>query len=1211
MIKNLFNLTLLLLTVLHLDAQSFWRKSDESRFQLRSAESRNIIPDKYQTFTLDFQGLKTYLANAPMEISNEKNSNELLLEIPMPDGKTEMFRVYESPVMESEISARYPNIKSYKAYALLDRSKNMRFALSINGFHGSIKSLSGENYIDPYSSENIEDYIVYDVKDHNPDAYKGIQLCGVEDEARPAINHFNPTLRNAEEVELRTYRLALACTGEWGRVARRGTKEKCLADMNTMINRLNVIYEREMAIRYIIINDNDKLIFLDPATDPYENSSEGKKLVGINTSKLNALIPSSSYDIGHLLSICFDIGGVVSGRLCNASNKGNGVTCNNDSDLSRIVTRVLAHEIGHQLTAGHVWNNCDFDGENDQFHQGSAVEPGSGSTIMGYAGTCGVDNVVSAEDDYFNVRSLEQMYEATTNNAQAYFCAIKVLSGNHFPVITMPSKSYVIPISTPFELSAKATDEDGDNMTYCWEQSDTGASVPLGSQSAAAPLFRSFKPSATGDIRFFPRSANILSGSLNDKTEVLPNNSRDLNFRFTVRDNNSVAGGVIWGDYKISSTTQAGPFKITYPEIDVKFKVGDQVNVTWDVANTDKAPVNCKLVNIYGSFSAAIRNDDPNLVPLALNVPNDGNQVVYIPNRTSNFFRIIIKAVDHIFLTSSKIPSKIESPTTPGIFFETQQNFVKICQPIDGKIDFTTSGLAGFSDDIIFELASDLPSGTTATFSSTTVKAGQPVSLIINTVNVKGSQTGQILIRAFAPGLDTMERLVNIEIVGGNLSSLQTLLPENGSSGVVALPKFNWNRKVDAEAYEIQLAKNPDFAGNNLTASKETVDSTFTTPVILDKSTIYYWRVRAKNNCGAGDWSRINAFVTEALACNVYSSGDQSINISASGSPSVELPLQVFSDGTASDVNIKLIKAEHARLVDLVAYLVAPSGKEALLWSRKCGTQQNLNLGLDDQSPDFFQCPINTGKIYRPESLLSAFNGESIKGNWKLRIEDKQSGSGGRLQEFNLEICSNVVLDQPYMVKNDTLKIYPGNKRTITNELLLAADNNNSASELIYTLVYAPSSGILTFNGNQITAGARFTQEELNSAKISFEDTSEAEGSDYFSFTVADGQGGWIGITSFNILRDADFVNAAVDYHISQDIYVNPNPTSGDIQVILTGKAITLTNYAIADIAGRRLLSGMLNSGKTDISLSDLSNGIYLLRMFDGKTVISKKIVKI
>lgn len=1211
MIKNLFNLTLFLFIVLQVNAQSFWKKSDESGFQLRSAESRSIIPDKYQTFKLDFQGLKTYLANAPLEMSDEKNSETLLLEIPLPDGKTEMFKVYESPVMESEISARYPDIKSYKAYSLRDKSKNMRFALSINGFHGSIMSLSGENYIDPYSSENIQDYIVYDVKDHNPDTYKGVNLCGVEDESRPEIHHFNPTLRNAEEVELRTYRLALACTGEWGRVTRRGTKEKCLADMNTMINRLNIIYEREMAIRYIIINDNDKLIFLDPATDPYENSNEGKKLVGINTSKLNAIIPSSSYDIGHLLSICFDIGGVVSGRLCNASNKGNGVTCNNDNDLSRIVTRVLAHEIGHQLTAGHVWNNCDFDGEEAQFHQGSAVEPGSGSTIMGYAGTCGADNVVSAEDDYFNVRSLEQMYEATTNNAQAYLCAIKIQSGNHFPVITMPTKTYVIPISTPFELSAKATDEDGDNLTYCWEQSDTGETVPLGSQSASAPLFRSFKPSATGDVRFFPRAANILSGSFTDKTEVLPNNSRDLNFRFTVRDNNAAAGGVIWGDYKISSSTQAGPFKITYPEIDVKFQIGQQVNVTWDVANTDKAPVNCKMVNIYGSFSAAIRNDDPNLVPLALNVPNDGSQEVYIPNKVSNFFRVIIKAADHIFLTSSKIPSKIEAPTTPGIYFETQQNYVKICQPTEGKIDFTTTGLAGFSDDIIFELASDLPSGITASFSNTTVKAGQPVSLIINTVNVKGNQKGQILIRAFAPGLDTMERLINIEIVGGNLSSLQTLLPENGSNGVLALPKFNWIKKADAETYEIQVSKSPDFVGNNLVVTKETVDSTFTTPVILDKSTIYYWRVRAKNNCGAGDWSRISAFVTEALSCNVYSSGVQTINISASGTPSVEIPLQVFSDGTASDVNVKLIKAEHARLVDLVAYLVAPSGKEGILWSRKCGTQQNLNLGLDDQSPDFFQCPINTGKVYRPESVLSAFNGESIKGEWKLRIEDKQSGSGGRLQEFNLEICSNIVLDQPYMVKNDTLKIFPGNKRTITKELLLAADNNNSASELVYTLVYAPSSGILNFNGNPIAAGARFTQEELNNSKISFEDTSEAEGSDYFSFTVADGQGGWIGITSFNILRDADFVNASLDYSISQDIYVNPNPTSGDIQVILTGKAISLTNYAVTDIAGRRLLSGTLKNGKTDISLNELSNGIYLLRMFDGKTVISKKIVKI
>lgn len=1206
MIKNLFNPTLFLFIVLHVNAQSFWKKSDESGFQLRSAESRSIIPNKYQTFTLDFQGLKTYLANAPLEMSDAKKSETLLLEIPMPNGKAELFKVYESPVMESEISARYPDIKSYKAYSLSDKSKHTRFSVSPSGFHGAVFALDGEKYIDPFSSENNTDYIIYNVKDHVVEGYSGV--CGVTEQGRPNIQNFKPAKRSVNEVELRTFRVAMAGSGEWG--ARRGSIAKCLEDINIIMNRVNLIYERELAIKLVIINDNDKIIFLDPATDPYPTFTNLTAILNANPTAINSKILSNSYDIGHVMTICSGstIGQAQLNAVCKSA-KARGATCENNFTLTYIVNKILAHELGHQFNAYHTWNSCPSFA--DQRQSETAYEPGSGSSIMSYGGSCGSENVFNDADDYFHVASLEQIYENSQQGGPAYDCAGKVTTNNHFPVITMPAKSYVIPISTPFELKASAYDEDGDVMTYCWEQYDLGNEVPIGTSSASGPLFRSVKPNISGDIRFFPKASNIVTGTLNDKTEVLPTHTRDLNFKFTVRDNNPEVGGVIWDDYKISSSAQAGPFKITYPEIDAKFQIGQKVNVTWDVTNTDKAPVNCKLVNIYGSFSGTLRDGDPNLVPLAINVPNDGNQKVIIPNRVSNFFRIVIKAADNIFLTSSRMPSKIETPTTPGIFFETQQNYVKICQPSEGKIDFTTIGLAGFSDDIIFELASELPLGTTATFSSTTVKAGQPVSLNINTVNVKGNQSGQILVRAFAPGLDTIERLVNIEITGGNLSSLQTLIPENGSSAVSALPKFNWHRKPDAEIYEIQLAKSPDFSGNNLVATKETTDSTFTTPSILDKSTIYYWRVRAKNNCGAGDWSRISAFVTEALSCNVYNSGVQSVNISASGTPSVEISLQVFSDGTASDVNVKLIKAEHGRLVDLVAYLVAPSGKEGILWSRKCGTQQNLNLGLDDQSPDFFQCPINTGKVYRPESVLSAFNGESIKGNWKLRIEDKQSGSGGRLQEFNLEICSNIVLDQPYMVKNDTLKIHPGNKRTITKELLLAEDNNNSASELVYTLVYAPSSGVLTFNGNPISAGARFTQEELNNAKISFEDTSEAEGSDYFSFTVADGQGGWIGITSFNILRDTDFVNASVDYSISQDIYVNPNPTNGDIQVILTGKAISLTNYAITDIAGRRLLSGMLTNGKTDISLNELSNGIYLLRMFDGKTVISKKIVKI
>lgn len=1202
-------LVLFFICTLTAGAQSFWKRVTATQFSVRSQESRNIIPDKFQSFTLDIEALSRHLLLAPKEEMRTAGVRGLMVEMPLSDGTLDTYEVYESPLMQEELSARYPAIRSFIGRSLKNSARHMRFDVSVQGLHAAIFSPDGEKYIDPYSSETVTDYIVYDVKDHHSEAFKGMELCGTDDTGHDRAVHTGNNAERTDLVELRTYLVAMACTGEWGSRARRGTVEKCLADINTMMNRMNLIYEREMAMRFVIINSNDKLIFLDPATDPYDNSDEGKKLVGLNTSKINALIPSTSYDIGHVLSVCFDIGGVAQlGSACQ-SNKGNGVTCNNNDDLSNIVTRVMAHEVGHQLDASHTWNICTS--AADQRASVTAYEPGSGTTIMSYAGSCGTDNVASDNDDYFHVGSLEQMYDKTRNGGNAYTCADKSTNGNHYPVVNVPAKTYSIPISTPFELTATATDEDGDELTYCWEQFDAGELVTLGSMSTTAPLFRSFKPATNGDIRFFPKPSNIVSGNLTDKNEVLPTLTRNLNFRCTVRDNHSGGAGVVWKDYQVVSTALAGPFKVTYPEIDAKFQVGQKITVTWNVANTDQAPVNCKKVNIYGSFSAALRNDDPNLIPLALNVANDGSEDIYIPNKVSNFFRVVVKAADNIFLSTSKLPSKIEQPTTPGIYFETAQNYSTICQPDEGMVQFSTQGLAGYNDKIHFEVVSGVPSGVSAAFSSESVQAGDNVTLLLNTNNVVNDQTGDILIRALAPGLDTMERYIHVDIIGGNLSGLQALTPANGQSSVVALPAFSWSEKVDADDYELQVSTSPDFATPNVVFQGTSATTNLNSTTILEKSTIYYWRVRARNSCRPGDWTPVQAFITEALSCKVYASGPQTINISASGSPTVELPVQVFDNGTVADINVELIKAEHSRLVDLVAYMVAPSSKEVLLWSRKCGTQQNLNVGLDDQSPLFFQCPINTGKVYRPESPLSAFNGENLNGTWKLRLEDKQSGSGGKLQEFNFEVCSNVVLDQPYLVRNDTLKIHPGNNKSITDAFLLAADNNNSADQLVFTIVDVPTSGMLIINGNVAVPGTRLTQQDINNAKMVFDDTSGAEGNDSFSFTVADGQGGWISITRFIIEKDSDIVNGADDTEISSDVFVSPNPTEGLFTVYLSGKATGFETYTITDISGRSLSRGKITDRKKDIDLSGMNRGIYIMTLSDGSTRISKKIVRL
>ncbi len=1211
MIKKFFTLTLILFAFASLQAQSFFKKTDESRISLRSTDQRTIIPVKYEVFNLDVVGLKSYLQSAPQEFGNAPG---LKLEIPTPEGGLKLLDVYDSPVMEEGISARYPTIKSYKAYAK-DGSINMRFSVSTNGFYAAINTPNGEVYIDPYSEENTNDYIVYYTRDHQSDIYKNTPMCGVDHNERPEIDEDNhSSFQNRTDiVNLRIFKLAMACTGEWGSVARRRTVERCLADMNTLVNRMNSIYEKEMAIRFVIIDDNDKLIFLDPNTDPYNNSNEGKRILGTNTSVINARVSSSSYQIGHVLSICYDIGGVAQlGSVCQ-SNKGNGVTCNNDNDLSKIVTRVMAHEVGHQFDASHTWNICED--YSDQRAGSWALEPGSGSTIMSYAGSCGNNNVLNDNDDYFHAGSLFQMYRKTNSGGNAFSCSQKIPTNNHYPTVTVPSVKYFLPISTPFELRGSGSDEDGDILTYCWEQYDIGPEAPLGSNNVDGPLFRSFKPATDGDIRFIPRAANILSGNFSDKNEVLPNQSRELTFRLTVRDNNSEVGGVVWDEFKLTVTDQAGPFKLTYPATTERFKVGQLVTVTWDVANTDKAPINCQKVNIYGSFSSALKDDDPNLVPLALGVPNNGSYNVTIPNKISNLFRIVIKAADHIFLTSSTSPSRIEEATEPTITVNASTNSLRICQPDEATINYTTAGLGGFNGEIGFLVVNNLPQGVGVNFAKDKVQAGDVNTLTIQTSNVVGSVEGQIIVKAFADGLDTLILHTNLSVEGGNIDHVNPTSPANGTEGISELVTFTWDAKPDAVNYEIEISKNPDFTASSIVDSKVLSDLSYKLSIVLDKSTIYYWRVRGNNNCKHGEWSSIHAFITEALACKEYKSGAQDIVISTAANVTVELPLEVNESGIISDLNISLIKATHGRLVDLVAYLVAPSGKEALLWNKQCGNQQNINVRLDDQAPDFFQCPINSGRLYRTDvpkgaSKLEVFNGEQMNGVWKFRLQDTQSGQGGKLEEFNLEICASINVQNPYIVNNNRMEIHPGNSKQLSKDLLEAQDNDNSAEQLTYTLVSVPAKGNIIFNGQILTVGSTFSQNDLNNNSVIYKADDTYQGETNFSFTISDGTGGWISITNFNIWADDSIPSGTFDYMLYQHVYLYPNPTNDKLTVVLTGEALQLQSYKLLDVSGRVVAEGALDGASTTLDTYQIEKGIYLLSITNGNQTVNKKVIR-
>lgn len=1156
------------------------------------------LPEEYSLYEVNLESVTADLEKTTSVSQRNERGEKVLLQIPVGKGEIMSFFVYEQSVMEEGLQARYPELKAYKGFGVNYPDFQVWFTLSSHGFSAAVTRPEGIVYIDQMFENDKSRYIVYPVDTYKNNPYAGIPLCGTEHAEINKNKAFMPFNRNAGEVEMRVYRLAMACTGEWGRVASRGTVAKCLSDMNIMVTRLTQIYESELAIRFVLVNDNDKLIFLDPVTDPYVGSDMARTILPANTGIINERIGANNYDVGHVLSICFDVGGVAQlGSACQ-SNKGNGVTCFNNNNFEYAVASIMAHEVGHQFDATHTFNSCAPSQENAT--ASSAYEPGSGTTIMSYGGLCGVDNVFGGSDAYFHVASLEQILAKTLPGGDAYNCAQKIKSDNTHPDIVMPAGGFTIPRSTPFELTALATDADGDALTYRWEQYNLGPQSTLGNPVGTAPLFRSFNGTSS-PTRFFPAISKIFRNQLTTKEEVLPSITRNLTFKCVVKDNKSEGVGIVWDDVSFEVAGDAGPFTITYPKLDAKFDIGDEVLVTWDVANTNVAPVNCKLVNIFVSYNEALHSGDPNLVLVAKEVPNIGSRKIIIPNRSSNKANFVIKAADNIFLTTSVLPSIVQTPTTPTVYADVNQEVVTTCLPATPEFVFSTTALGGLTDSIQFEIADGLPSGAMASFSENKVLPGETSVLSLNMDAVQGKGTAEIAVRIFVPGVDTIIRYIRIHYTATNLDALNTLTPADGTTGGSVLPVFTWEANSDATLYRIQLANNPSFdAGSLVFEITRTNVTTFTSSVILEKSGVYYWRVRAENPCKNGTWSAVKAFSTEVLSCQDFKSGPLSVNISASGKPTIETALNIGIDGIVSDLNVSLIRIDHQRNGDLIPSLISPSGKEIILWSKKCGTQKNISLGLDDESPVFFGCPLNNNRILKPENKLSGFQGEATKGNWTLRVRDDEAGEGGRLLEFNMEICSNVAVAAPVLVVNNVLQIPPGDKPAIRPTHLLAEDADNTAVQLVYTIVTLPNYGNLTLNGSQLNVGSKFTQQDINNAALKYIHGGSEIPADEFSFTIIDGQGGWIPITTFSIEVDASFPSGTKDVVREYQIKVYPNPASGEeVRLDVGNKTVLFEGFSVFDITGRKLAEGAMVDNQAVINIVNLSSGLYTVRLFN------------
>lgn len=577
------------------------------------------------------------------------------IELPLADGSFQTFRVFESPVMAPALQAQFPECRTFEAYGV-GNPAFARFSLTPLGFHAVIFRPGGSVWIDPYQTGDIEHYSVCLKRDYRrAAAFEEASFICLTDEDPILVEEINTLVRNMELQggsqtgdRLRTYATAIAATGEYT-AFHGGTVALGQAAIVVAVNRLNEVFQREFSAFLELVPNNSSVVYTNGGTDPYTNNNGGTMLTQ-NQSNLDAVIGSANYDFGHVFST--GGGGIAQlSCVCLNGSKAKGVTGLGTPIGDNFYIDYVAHEMGHQLGSTHSFNSVTGACGGGNRTASTAFEPGSGTTIMSYAGICGADNIQPHSDDYFHVGSFVQI-RSFTENGSGNNCPTNTATGNLPPVADATiGGAFTIPKSTPFSLTGAGTDDDGDVLTFCWEEYDLGPAGPPNGPTGNAPIFRSFDPVATS-TRLFPRISDIVN-NVQTKGEIMASYARNLRFRMTVRDNR---GGVHYDEAELIAVAANGPFLVTSPNIaGIIWDAGLTETVTWDVAGTDIAPVSCALVNILLSTDGGFTYP----TVLASNEPNDGSADVPVPIIETTTARVMVEAADNLFFDISNVNFEI------------------------------------------------------------------------------------------------------------------------------------------------------------------------------------------------------------------------------------------------------------------------------------------------------------------------------------------------------------------------------------------------------------------------------------------------------------------------------------------------------------------------------------------------------------------------
>jgi hypothetical protein len=855
MIKKQFQFSIIVLLLLFSfksKGQELWKKLDIEKGAFEKKEIRDFknFPTKYILYELDIDKVRNRV------FINSKASSRTIL-LPNATGVLEAFEIRESSNFEKGLAHKFPTIRSYSASGIENPTSFAKISLGSDGFHAVIFAANGKTvYIDPYSKDN-QQYIVYKTSDLKEEDV--LFKCKVEETAKKSISRSAKTSA-VNDGNLKIFRLALVCSGEYAQfhlenqnvsatASEADKKTAVLSAMNTSMTRVNGVFEKDLSVKMELVADNDKVIFLDANTDNITDGDSDKMIDEVQTIA-DSEIGTANYDIGHI----FSTGGsglAGLGVVCITGQKAKGVTGISSPIGDPYDIDYVAHEMGHQFGAGHTQNNsCNRSNS-------TAVEPGSASTIMGYAGICS-PNVQSISDAYFHAISITQMQVVIASSGS---CANLEANGNNAPVADA-GLNYSIPKSTPFILKGTATDADGINsLTYNWEQIDNeiGVTMPPAATNAVGPMFRSL-PSSTSPNRYMPALATVISGSTSSTWEVVPNVARDMTFSLLVRDNNTT-GGATSRSNMLVTVEDALAFTVTSQDASITWNAGSTQTINWNKGTTDEAPIDCQNVTIKLSEDGGVTFP----IILAENTANDGFESITVPNNVTTQARIMVAAADNIFYNVNAVNFEIIS-TEPSFIISNTSGELFACNSGGQTVDYTLNldFINGFTETVSF-VASGHPVGSQVAFSPSTVNEDGDVVMSISNLDGITAQDYTINIEGNSTSVN-QNIAVKLSITASFLETVTLVTPTDGATGISLADTLTWQEDTNASFYVVEVAS--DAAFSDVIAYGEPITNAFNL-LSLEGDTEYYWRVKAKNSCNEGSFSSSFSFTTETpVYCN-------------------------------------------------------------------------------------------------------------------------------------------------------------------------------------------------------------------------------------------------------------------------------------------------------------------------------------------------------